>query len=193
MIAPAVKAPPPTDLELIRAIAEQDEASLAELYDRYRSLCYALALRVVRDQGRAEDVVQDAFLSVWRKAGSFTPGRGSVRTWLTSVVRNRAIDIVRARRESTADDEPTLLAIRDPRPPVEEQVAHALDAELLRTVLAELPHEQRHAIGLAFFAGRSHVEIAEATDTPLGTVKSRIRLGMQRLRVGLGRSGYAGA
>ncbi|MEO8247694.1 MAG: sigma-70 family RNA polymerase sigma factor [Chloroflexota bacterium] len=193
MTALAVQAIPRTDLELVEAITRQDEASLAELYDRYRSLCYALALRVVHDQGRAEDVVQDAFLAVWRKAGSYTPGRGSVRTWLTSVVRNRAIDIVRARRESTADDEPTLLAIRDPRPPVEEQVALALDAEMVRTVLADLPHEQRHVISLAFFGGHSHAEIAEETATPLGTVKSRIRLGMQRMRAGLGRSGYAGA
>jgi RNA polymerase sigma-70 factor (ECF subfamily) len=193
MTAPATTATPRSDLELVQAIAGQDDGSLAELYDRYRTLCYALALRVVRDQQRAEDVVQDAFLSVWRKAGSYTPGRGSVRTWLTSVVRNRAIDVVRARRESTADDEPTLLAIRDPRPPVEEQVVHALDAELLRTVLADLPSEQRHVIGLAFFAGHSHAEIAEETATPLGTVKSRIRLGMQRMRAGLGRSGYAGA
>jgi RNA polymerase sigma-70 factor (ECF subfamily) len=193
MTASALQAHQRTDLELVQAIAGQDDASLAELYDRYRTLCYALALRVVRDQQRAEDVVQDAFLAVWRRAGSYTPGRGSVRTWLTSVVRNRAIDIVRARRDSTADDEPTLLAIRDPRPPVEEQVVHALDAELLRTVLADLPVEQRHAIGLAFFAGHSHVEIAEETDTPLGTVKSRIRLGMQRMRAGLRRSGYAGA
>ena len=88
-----------------------------------------------------------------------------MRTWLTSVVRNRAIDIVRARRESTGDDEPTLLAIRDPRPPVEEQVVHALDARAAATVLADLPSEQRHVIGLAFFAGHSHAEIAEATAT----------------------------
>ena len=191
MTALATPALPRTDLELVQAIADQDAASLAELYDRYRGLAYAIALRVVRDQQRAEDVVQDAFLSVWRKAGSFTAGRGSVRTWLTSVVRNRAIDIVRARRESGGDDEPTLLAMRDPRPPVEEQVVRALDGELLRSAMAELPKEQRHAIGLAFFGGRSHAEIAAVTNLPLGTVKSRIRLGMHRLRDGLGLRGYA--
>ena len=191
MPAPSTPAVTRTDLDLVQAIANQDAASLAELYDRYRGLAYAIALRVVRDQQRAEDVVQDAFLSVWRKAGSFTAGRGSVRTWLTSVVRNRAIDVVRARRESAADDEPTLLAIRDPRPPVEEQVVRALDGELLRSAMAELPEEQRHAIGLAFFGGRSHAEIAAATNLPLGTVKSRIRLGMHRLRDGLGTRGYA--
>ena len=192
MTALTIQATPRSDLDLVQAIAGQDHASLAELYDRHGSLCYALALRVVHDQQRAEDVVQDAFLSVWRKAGSYSAGRGSVRTWLTSVVRNRAIDIVRARRESTADDEPTLLAIRDPRPPVEDQVASALEGELLRSVMADLPPEQRHVIGLAFFAGHSHSEIAHETRTPLGTVKSRIRLGMRRMRDGLGHQGYVG-
>jgi RNA polymerase sigma-70 factor (ECF subfamily) len=173
---------PPTDAQLLEGIAQRDESSLAALYDRYHLLAFSLALRVVNDRGRAEDVVQDAFLSVWRKAGSYVEGRGSVKTWLTSIVRNRAIDLVRAKRESDSDDEAVLLAIRDPRPSVIEQVTATLDRDVIRGAIGELPLEQRQAIAMAYFEGRSHSEISEATGLPLGTVKSRIRLGMHRLR-----------
>lgn len=171
-----------TDTQLLEGIAGGDESSLAALYDRYHLLAFSLALRVVNDRGRAEDVVQDAFLSVWRKAGSFAEGRGSVKTWLTSIVRNRAIDVVRARRESDADDEAVLLALRDPSPSVVEQVTAALDAETIRAAMSALPIEQRQAVVMAYFEGRSHSEISEVTGLPLGTVKSRIRLAMQRLK-----------
>lgn len=172
----------PTDAQLLEGVAQRDEPSLAALYDRYHLLAFSLALRVVNDRGRAEDVVQDAFLSVWRKAGSYVEGRGSVKTWLTSIVRNRAIDLVRAKRESDSDDEAVLLAIRDPRPSVIEQVTATLDRDVIRGAIGELPLEQRQAIAMAYFEGRSHSEISEATGLPLGTVKSRIRLGMHRLR-----------
>ena len=171
-----------TDAQLLEGVAHRDESSLAALYDRYHLLAFSLALRVVNDRGRAEDVVQDAFLSVWRKAGSYAEGRGSVKTWLTSIVRNRAIDLVRARRESDGDDESVLLALRDPRPGVVEQVTAALDRHAIRDAIAELPLEQRQAIAMAYFEGRSHSEISEVTGLPLGTVKSRIRLGMHRLK-----------
>lgn len=171
-----------TDTQLLRGIAHGDEASLAALYDRYHLLSFSLALRIVSDRGRAEDVVQDAFLSVWRKAGSYVAGRGSVKTWLTSIVRNRAIDRVRARRESDSDDEAVLLALRDPRPGVVEQVTASLERETIRTAIAELPIEQRQTIAMAYFEGLSHSEISDATGLPLGTVKSRIRLGMHRLK-----------
>jgi RNA polymerase sigma-70 factor (ECF subfamily) len=171
-----------TDTQLLEGIAHGDEPSLAALYDRYHLLAFSLALRVVNDRGRAEDVVQDAFLSVWRKAGSYVAGRGSVKTWLTSIVRNRAIDLVRARRESDGDDEAVLLALRDPRPGVVEQVTASLDRQTIRTAIAELPLEQRQAIAMAYFEGLSHSEISDATGLPLGTVKSRIRLGMNRLK-----------
>jgi RNA polymerase sigma-70 factor (ECF subfamily) len=175
----------PTDGELLDGIARHDEASLAALYDRYHLLAFSLALRVVNDRGRAEDVVQDAFLAVWRKAASYADGRGSVKTWLTSIVRNRAIDVVRARRESDADDDAILLALRDPAPSIVEQVTAALDRDVVRSAIADLPLEQRQAIVMAYFEGRSHSEIADATGLPLGTVKSRIRLGMHRLRTSL--------
>lgn len=172
----------PTDGELLDAIARGEEAGLATLYDRYHRLAFSLALRVVNDRGRAEDVVQDAFLAVWRKAAMYALGRGSVKTWLTSIVRNRAIDVIRARRESDSDDDAALLAIRDPSPSVLEQVAAGLDREAVRAVIAQLPVEQRQAVAMAYFEGRSHSEIAEVTGLPLGTVKSRIRLAMHRLR-----------
>ena len=171
-----------TDAELLAAIAVRDETALATLYDRYHVLAFSLALRVVNDRGRAEDVVQDAFLSIWRKAASYAVGRGSVKTWLASIVRNRAIDIVRARRESDADDEAVLLALRDPGPGVLEEVTASLDRSTIRDAVVQLPDEQRQAIVMAYFEGRSHSEIAELTGLPLGTVKSRIRLGMHRLR-----------
>jgi len=178
-----------TDGDLLEAIARGDEHSLASLYDRYHRLAFSLALRVVNDRGRAEDVVQDAFLSVWRKAGSYSVGRGSVKTWLTSIVRNRAIDVVRARRESDGDDEAVLLGLRDSSPSVIEQVTASLDRDTVRAAITVLPVEQRDAIAMAYFEGRSHSEIAGLTGLPLGTVKSRIRLGMHRLRdelVGIG-------
>lgn len=177
------------DARLLEGIARRDHASLAALYDRYHRLAFSLALRVVHDRGRAEDVVQDAFLSVWRRAASYAHARGSVKTWLTSIVRNRAIDLIRGRRESDADDEAVLLALRDPRPGVVEQVTANLDRDAIRGVLAELPIPQRQAITMAYFEGRSQSEIAEVTGLPLGTVKSRIRLGMHRLRERLVRAG----
>ncbi|MBA4168930.1 MAG: sigma-70 family RNA polymerase sigma factor [Chloroflexi bacterium] len=179
----------PTDGDLLEAIAWGDELSLASLYDRYHRLAFSLALRVVNDRGRAEDVVQDAFFSVWRKAGSYSVGRGSVKTWLTSIVRNRAIDVVRARRESDGDDEAVLLGLRDSSPSVIEQVTASLDRDTVRAAITVLPVEQRQVIAMAYFEGRSHSEIAGMTGLPLGTVKSRIRLGMHRLRdelVGIG-------
>ena len=173
---------PINDQELLAGVARRDEASLAALYDRYHLLAFSLALRVVNDRGRAEDVVQEAFFAVWRKAGTYAEGRGSVKTWLTSIVRNRAIDLVRARRESDRDDEATLLAIRDQAPSILEQVTARLDREELRILVARLPLEQRRAIAMAYFKGLSHSEIADGTGIPLGTVKSRVRLGMHRLR-----------
>lgn len=173
----------PSDEELISRIAAKDEQALASLYARYRPLAFALAIRVVGDAGRAEDVLQDAFLSIWRKAETYAPGRGSARTWLSSIVRNRAIDIVRASRERPVqDDEELLLGIHDTAPSVFDQVAASIDGELTHRILGELPSEQRQAISMAFFSGLSHSEIATRTGLPLGTVKSRVRLGIQRMR-----------
>ena len=176
---------PVADDDLMRLIAEGDERSLAELYDRHHLVAFRVAMRIVRDQGRAEDVVQEAFLSVWRKGGSYAHRRGSVRSWLIGIVRNRAIDVLRAQRDSDMDDEPTLLALRDAAPSVVDQVSAKLESETIRTLVRGLPTHQREAIAIAFFEGRSHAEIAATTGLPLGTVHGRIRLGLRRLRATL--------
>jgi RNA polymerase sigma-70 factor (ECF subfamily) len=183
----------PTDEQLLARIAAGDETSLALLHDRYRLFAHALAFRVLGDGARAEDVVQDAFLAVWRRARTYAPERGSARTWLATIVRNRAIDLVRSPRERMARPERTdterLGSVMDPAPLVVDEVVGALDRDLVRAAVEGLPDDQRSAIGLAFFRGLSHSEISAQTGVPLGTVKSRIRLGIQRLRGTLVRGG----
>lgn len=175
-----------SDEGLMARIAAGGQDGLEQLHARYRAYAFAIALRVVGDPGRAEDVVQDAFLSVWRRADSYATGRGSVRTWLGSIVRNRAIDVVRATREHAVEDQDAvLLSLQDTAPAVDEQVAAAIDGAETRRALGQLPDEQRQAIALAYFAGLSHSEIADRTGLPLGTVKSRVRLGIQRMRQSL--------
>ncbi|MCI0584699.1 MAG: sigma-70 family RNA polymerase sigma factor [Chloroflexi bacterium] len=157
--------------------------ALETLYDRYRAMSFAIALRITADATLAEDVVQDAFLGVWRHADRNVEGRGSVKTWLLSIVHHRAIDAVRRRRPAVELPDPEL-----PPPPeliaadVWPEVAGRLDAAAVRTALATLSEVQREAIELAYFGGLSQTEIAERTATPLGTVKSRMRLGLLALR-----------
>lgn len=173
------------DDELIVAVVDRDPAALVALYDRYRGLTFALAYRVLGDAGAAEEVVQDAFLQVWRRAASFDPGRGTgggFRAWLLTIVHHRAIDALRHRsarhREAVGLDqiEETLAG-----PDVWSEVAAGLERRHVRSAVAALPDDQRHAIELAYFEGLTHREIAERTSTPLGTVKGRLRLGLQKL------------
>lgn len=171
-----------TDAGLMTGVAAADESSLAALYDRHHLVAFRVALRIVRDHGRAEDVVQEAFLSVWRKGASYSGDRGSVKSWLLGIVRNRAIDSLRSQRGSDADDEAVLLSIEDGGRDVLDEVAARLEGEAIRTALGKLPPGQRQAIAIAFFGERSHAEIAATTGLPLGTVHGRIRLGMRRLR-----------
>jgi RNA polymerase sigma factor (sigma-70 family) len=157
--------------------------ALEALYDRYRAMAFAIALRITADPTLAEDVVQDAFLGVWRHAERYVEGRGSVKTWLLSIVHHRAIDAVRRRRPASELPDPEL-----PPPPqlvspdVWPEVAGNLDAAEIRTALATLSDVQREAIELAYWGGLSQTEIADRTGAPLGTVKSRMRLGLQALR-----------
>ena len=173
------------DLDLIARISEGDASSLGALYDRHNPIAFRVALSIVHDRGRAEDVVQEAFLSVWRKGGSYTPGRGSVRAWLIGIVRNRAIDTLRARRVSDVEDEATLHSLRDAGPSVVDQVVANLDGETIRTAIRKLSPQQRQAIAIAYYESRSHAEIATITGLPLGTVHGRIRLGLRHLRTHL--------
>ena len=167
---------------LVRIGAGQLDA-LDELYERYKTMAYSIANRITSDAGLAEDVVQDAFLGIWRHASSYVAGRGSVKTWLLSIVHHRAIDAVRRRRPTSTLPDPEL-----PLPPVLmspdvwPEVAGRLDAVEVRAALATLSDVQREAIELAYFGGLTQTEVAERTGAPLGTVKSRMRLGLLALR-----------
>ena len=161
--------------------------ALQELYDRYRVMAYSIALRITTDASLAEDVVQDAFLGVWRNASRYVDGRGSVKTWLLSIVHHRAVDAVRRRRPTTElpereDVPPAALTLPD----VWQEVSGNLDRAEIATALATLSDVQREAIELAYWGGLTQQEIAERTGAPLGTVKSRVRLGLLALRRALG-------
>lgn len=176
--------PEPTvaDAALLQRIRARDETALSDLYDRYSGVAFALAYRLLQDRGQAEDIVQEAFLAVWRRAETFDVSRGSVRGWLLSIVHNAAIDRRRGRyrhqqSEVDIDDFAWRLAVDD----VWEDVSRTLDRERVRAALGQLPPEQRAALELAYFGGLTQMEIAERTGEPLGTIKSRARLGLRRL------------
>ncbi len=178
-----------SDEAVLAAIQQRDDAALGMLYDRYGRLAFGLAYRILGEPGVAEDVVQEAFLSVWRRASSFQAGRGSARAWLMSIVHNAAIDRRRGRyrREQTdvqLDD--VAYRLETDTDDMFAVVAEGIAAEQVRAALDELPPEQRQAIEMAYFSGLTHQEIAERTGTPLGTVKSRMRLGLKKLRTLLG-------
>ena len=157
--------------------------ALQELYDRYRTMAYSIALRITADATLAEDVVQDAFLGVWRNAGRYATGRGSVKTWLLAIVHHRAVDAVRRRRPTTElpereDVPPPALRLPD----VWEDVSASLDRDEIAAAMTTLSPVQREAIELAYWGGLTQQEIADRTATPLGTVKSRMRLGLLAMR-----------
>jgi len=179
-----------SDEELMQRLELRDLTAFRTLYTRYSNLVYSTAFRVLRDAHLAEDMVQEIFLRLWRKPDSYTPSRGRFATWLTSVSRNRAVDEVRSRnrryRHETASPEE-----QERELPATDTEDPALTAELadqrrlILAALANLPYDQRHAIELAYFGGFTQQEIAEMLTQPLGTVKTRIRLGMQKLRAAL--------
>jgi RNA polymerase sigma-70 factor (ECF subfamily) len=168
----------------MRQVAAGEIGGLETLYDRHHSMAYALALRITAEPGLAEDVVQDSFLGLWRNAGRYAEAKGTVRGWLLAIVRHRAIDTIRRQRKGvTLDDEnsdivPAALTLPDIWP----EVSGRLDAELVRIALDGLPLAQRQAIEFAYFDGLTQREIATLTGAPLGTVKSRMRLGLVALR-----------
>jgi RNA polymerase sigma-70 factor (ECF subfamily) len=175
--------PPTDDALLAQRIRTGDRDALGELYDRYASVALATALRVVANREQAEDLVHDGFVAVWQKIDRFDPMRGSLRSWLLTVVRNRAIDRVRSARSSIAievADEQSLLRT-SPNPTWEAAIARRSAAEL-RSALDGLPAEQRQAIELAYFGGNTYREIAVLTNVPLGTANGRLRLGLAKLR-----------
>ena len=171
------------DLALIAGIAANDLAALAALYDRYRTAAFGLAVRITRDRSLAEDVVQDAFLGVWRGAPTYDARRGGSRTWIMTIVHHRAVDVIRRRRPvlelptSESSAPPSLVS-----PDIWTEVAGRLDRDTIIGALATLGTAQREAIELAYFSGLTQAEIARHTGAPLGTVKSRVRLGLLALR-----------
>ena len=178
------------DRAVLVLVAAGQLDALQELYDKYRVMAYSIALRITADASLAEDVVQDAFLGAWRNASRYVEGKGSVKTWLLSIVHHRAVDAVRRRRPTVElpereDVPPASMTLPDIWP----EVAGNLDREDIAAALTSLSDVQREALELAYFGGLTQQEIAIQTGTPLGTVKSRVRLGllaMRRALVGTG-------
>jgi RNA polymerase sigma-70 factor (ECF subfamily) len=175
-----------SDETLLLKIANNEEWAMEALYDRYGRYAYSLAYHIVRDTTIAEDIVQDAFLAIWRKATSYQERQGSVRGWLQAIVHHRAIDRVRA--AAHRDHQWTPLPtegeqdLPSTQPEVWEEAWLKERSELVRKVLAQLPPEQRQVIELAYFGGYTHAEMAERWNIPLGTVKGRMRLGLRKMK-----------
>lgn len=165
-------------------ILEGRTEALEALYDRYAGTTYSIALRILGDRGAAEEVVQDTFVALWRRAGSYDASYGRVYSWLLRIARNRAIDELR-RRKVTGRGGDRLGLNEDPQGPEEPHIEAAVSAELRSTVgdaLDELPVDQREVVELAYMGGLSQREISERTGLPLGTIKTRTRLALRKLR-----------
>ena len=176
------------DEDLMTLVERKNAAAFEVIYDRHGGAAYSLAYRIVGDSGLAEDVTQEALLSMWRSGARFDSARGSVRSWTLGIVRNRAIDALRrasgkAPKLNLDDD-----LVLDAQPADELTDSEAIRRETsarVRGVLRDLPDEQSQVIGLAYFGGFSHSEIASMLGMPLGTVKGRMRLGLEKVRVAL--------
>jgi RNA polymerase sigma-70 factor, ECF subfamily len=173
------------DEELMPLIGEKDAGAFEVFYDRHAAVAYSLAYRIVGERAAAEDVTQEAFVSIWRSGARYDPARGSVRSWTLGIVRNRAIDLLRSRSgrapKLSFDDE----AVLEQRPADDRTDVEALRRETAREVrgaLDGLPGEQSKVIELAYFGGFSQSEIANMLGLPLGTVKGRMRLGLEKIR-----------
>jgi RNA polymerase sigma-70 factor (ECF subfamily) len=175
------------DETLLRLIARSQEDALGELYDRYSRLVYSVAMNILSDGALAEEVTQDVFVRVWEKAKTYSAVEGRVVTWLTSIARHRSIDLLRRSRARHEDMQVTwqeidLIDLVDHHN-VEWEADLEQSQKNIRWAVSQLPVEQKTALGMAFFMGLTHPEIADALGEPLGTVKTRIRLGMQKLRL----------
>ncbi len=175
------------DHQLLARVSAQEPNALDALYSRYASAVYSLAMFMLKDTGLAEEATQDIFLNIWLKSGSFKPDRGQPKTWIMSVAHHRIIDLIRSRRRTTAitvaTDSEDLERIPAANLPIDEQVERKLERERIQKSLATLPDAQREVIRMAYFDGYSQSEIAALLNQPLGTVKTRVRLAMQKLRL----------
>ncbi len=178
------------DSEMLDALRSDELPALESLYDRYGKLAYSLAYRILGNAASAEDAVQEAFLAIWRNADRFDLARGTLRNWLLSIVHHRAIDLLRgASGRARQDLEIGAVEHELTLPDAWEQVSVDLQRDAIRAGLDGLPAEQRQTIELAYFGGLTHVEIAERMRVPLGTVKGRMRIGLEKLRADLGARG----
>ena len=174
------------DEVLIRLIAQGHEEALTQLYDRYNRLVFSLALAIVNDRATAEEVMLDVFMRVWQKAGTYRAEQAKVSTWLTHIARHHAIDVLR-RRAARPDQyalhwEDAMPQPASPQPDPAESAEVSLRRKRIQTALAQLPPDQKQALMLAYFGGYTHQQIAEALKQPLGTIKTRLRLALQKLR-----------
>lgn len=173
------------DAELGRALAAADVDALALLYDRYGAIAYSVAVRVLGDPGLAEDIVQESFLKVWNNAASFDPNRGSLRSWLLTSVRNRAIDQLRGR--AAHEREEVDLSGAEPQQPDApgadpwREVSLTMERDAVSEALRRLPIEQKQAVELAYYGGYTQREIAEISKVPVSTIKGRMRLALEKL------------
>lgn len=173
------------DVALIRRMVEADETALGALYDRWARSLYSLVLHLLKDADEAEDVVEETFWQAWRKSDSYEPSKGAVSTWLLTIGRRKALDRLRSKkrhREDPVGSDNTFAEIASSSPDPSQDLEGSELREHVRTALRELPAEQREVLELGYFGGLSQTEIADATGQPLGTVKTRMRLAMQKLR-----------
>jgi RNA polymerase sigma-70 factor, ECF subfamily len=175
------------DRDLVDGVVACDRSAFGELYRRYAAAGFGLATRILGEQVLAEEVVQEVFLSVWRRAGGYDPARGSVRSWLFAQIHHRAVDVVRREEAERRRSQSNLLPV-DSEQGVDDVIEEGwlrARREQVRDALATLSAEQRHVIELAYFRGLTQTQVAQATGVPLGTVKSRTLAAMRRLRQGL--------
>ena len=174
------------DEQLIRLIVQSQEEALAQLYTRYHRLVFSLALAIVNDRATAEEITLDVFMRVWQKAATYQADQARVSTWLTHIARHHAIDVLR-RRAARLDQyavhwEDTFSKVESSQPDPQESAEASLRRERIHAALSQLPADQKQALMLAYFGGFTQQEIAETLKQPLGTIKTRIRLAMQKLR-----------
>jgi RNA polymerase sigma-70 factor (ECF subfamily) len=172
-----------SDAAILRQIVGRDPHGVELLYERYGGIAFALAYRLLGERGGAEDVVQEAFLNVWRQGATYDTRRGTVRTWLLTIVHHRAIDQMRSARSKSSAD--TVIDDAMPLPAKEDtwtEVVRGLEHERVQQAMAALPPEQRQVVDLAYYGGFTQTEIAQRVGIPLGTVKGRMRLALDKLR-----------
>ncbi len=182
------------DHQLIQRVSEVDKDALEALYLRYQTRVYSLAMFMLKQPALAEEVTQDIFLNIWLKAGSFNAERGQPKGWIMSVAHHKIVDLIRSRRRTIVNTDPADYETLDLLPAggasTEAQVEQTLERERIMRALATIPESQKEVIMLAYFGGFSQSEMAERLDQPLGTIKTRVRLAMQKLRTVLENDGY---